>query len=301
MKQLVAKVARNVLPHGLRRVLRSLWGAPRSPQSRADAARARLSFLPPAEPFPPEVADLVPPPELDFVGGAEFVRIGQHFFRLFVEHGRLRPTDRVLDVGCGIGRMALPLLRYLTPPGHYDGFDVVPLGIDWCRDRITPRFPHFRFTLADVRNDMYNPAGGGRASAYRFPYPDRSNDFVFLTSVFTHLLPDDMENYLQESARVLDTGGRLFATFFLINPESDRLIRAGKGFRPLVHDNGRCRYESEQNPEFAVGYEESLIRARLRELGLRLHEPIGYGKWCGRKKFLSTQDVVIATKVRHVS
>jgi SAM-dependent methyltransferase len=280
-----------------RRAIRSLWGAAAPPPSVADAARALLGFLPTAEPLPPGVADLVPPPELDFVGGFEFVRIGQHFFRLFVEHGGLRPADRVLDAGCGIGRMAIPLLTYLTPPGRYDGFDVVPLGIDWCRERIAPRFPHFRFALADVRNDAYNPAGAIPAREYRFPYADGSFDFVLLASVFTHLLPDDMENYLRECARVLDVGGRLFATFFLINPESNRLTRAGRGFLRLAHDNGRCRYESEQTPEFAVGYDERVVRTLARDAGLRVHEPIGYGSWCGRTAFLSVQDVVIATKV----
>jgi SAM-dependent methyltransferase len=252
---------------------------------------------PPGGSLPPEIADLVPPPEMDFVGGVEFVWVGRHCFELFVTHGGLRPTDRVLDVGCGIGRMALPMLHYLVPPGSYHGFDVVPLGIDWCREKIAPRFPHFHFALADVRNDLYNPGGTTPAREYRFPYPDRSFDFVFLTSVFTHLMPDDMENYFRESARVLDVGGRLFATFFLITPESDALIRAGKGERPLVHDNGRCRYESEKDPVFAVGYDEGVVRALARDAGLRVDEPIRYGSWCGRAEYLSMQDVVIATRI----
>ena len=38
-------------------------------------------------------------------------------------HG-LKPEHRVLDIGCGVGRVALPLTRYLTS-GTYDGFDIV--------------------------------------------------------------------------------------------------------------------------------------------------------------------------------
>lgn len=285
----------------------------------ADRAEVRVCFAGTGEPVPngvftvdapsgrgdpapddllPGVADLVPPAELDFVGGVDFVRVGRHFFDLFVGRGGLRPTDRVLDVGCGIGRMAIPLTDYLTPPGRYDGFDVVPAGIDWCWRKITPRFPHFRFALADVRNDLYNPVGGAPASEYRFPYPDGSFDFVFLTSVFTHLMPADLDNYLRECARVLDAGGRLFGTFFLLNPESERLIAAGQSTRPFARAAAGCRYESDEHPEFAVGYEEDAVRRRLDALGLRVREPIGYGNWSGRQTdYVSYQDIVVAEKV----
>ena len=46
-----------------------------------------------------------------------------------------RPGERVLDVGCGIGRMARPLAGYLTGDGSYDGFDVNREGIRWCTRR----------------------------------------------------------------------------------------------------------------------------------------------------------------------
>jgi ubiquinone/menaquinone biosynthesis C-methylase UbiE len=48
--------------------------------------------------------------------------------------GRLpmqKPDDRVLDVGCGIGRVALHFARFLGEHGRYDGFDAVRVGVDW--------------------------------------------------------------------------------------------------------------------------------------------------------------------------
>ena len=70
-----------------------------------------------------------------------------------------------LDVGSDIGRMARPMVGYLRPPGAYEGFDVVPEGVEWCRRRYEAH-PHFRFQIADVRNGLYRPDAGeiGRAS-----------------------------------------------------------------------------------------------------------------------------------------
>ena len=44
------------------------------------------------------------------------------------------------------------LTQFLDAPGSYEGLDIVDVGIDWCQRTITPRFPRFRFHLADVFN-----------------------------------------------------------------------------------------------------------------------------------------------------
>ena len=98
------------------------------------------------------------------------------------------------------GRIALALTEYLAPSARYEGFDVVEAGITWCRDEITPRYPNFRFTHVDLYNRSYNPGGRVHAAEMRFPYGDEQFDFVYLTSVFTHMLPADVERYLGEVA-----------------------------------------------------------------------------------------------------
>lgn len=166
------------------------------------------------------IDDMVPPQERNFVGPGDFKTVGREFLSHFLNVAKLQPDERVLDVGCGIGRMAIPLTQYLRPPGSYDGFDVVKAGIEWCRDKITPRYPHFRFRHVSIRNQHYTPDSGIRPTDFRFPYRSRTFDFVFLTSVFTHMLPPDMEHYLDEIVRVLKPTGRCLITMFLLNAES---------------------------------------------------------------------------------
>lgn len=258
-------------------------------RSRRSARRLRHVFDP-----------LMPPDSLMFVGGdsSNFKQMGEKWTRTLIEVGGLKPHDRVLEAGSGVGRMAVPLTRYLTPPGSYDGFEIVREGVEWCRRNVTPRFPHFRFRHADIYNKHYNPGGPLAAADYEFPYPDASFDFVFLTSVFTHMLPADVEHYLAETGRVLAPGGRCLITYFLLNEESLRRMEAGGAApeRTFRHDLGGCRVVNPEAPEAAVAYAEEDVRRMYERVGLEIVEPLLYGGWSGKKDALHGQDIIIARK-----
>lgn len=239
---------------------------------------------------------LMPPKKLVFVGEGDFAKIGGEFLNYFVQLGQLEPHHRVLDIGCGIGRMAIPLTSYLTSAGSYEGFDIVGYGIDWCRKKITPKFPNFRFQVADVYNEAYNPQGRQHASTYKFPFADESFDFVFATSVFTHMFIADTENYLSEIARVLKQDGKSLLTLHLLNAEAQQHIDAQRSIFSFAFQHGGCRVEYENNPGFAVAYQEKVVRDFHQQHGMRIVEPIRYGSWCGRDNGLSHQDLVLASK-----
>jgi hypothetical protein len=80
----------------------------------------------------------------------DFKVTGRDQLEFCCELAELKRTDRVLDIACGCGRFAIPLTRYLNKQGSYEGFDVVPPVIEWCRDHIQTKNPRFRFTIADV-------------------------------------------------------------------------------------------------------------------------------------------------------
>jgi SAM-dependent methyltransferase len=190
----------------------------------------------------------------------------------------LRPEHRVLDIGCGIGNLAIGLRDYLR--GGYDGVDIHPEAVTWCQRAITPRYPSFRFHRADVASGAYNPTGRTAASAYRFPFPDRSFDFIFLASVFTHMMPDEVKHYIHELSRLLAPGGTCIASFFLLNDETRAGVAAGESFMTFAadHPSGVCRLHDALVPEAAVAFEETFVRQLHEDAGLRIRD-VRRGRW----------------------
>jgi SAM-dependent methyltransferase len=235
----------------------------------------------------------IPPRRLQsLAGNSDFRATGEEFGRHLTDLAALSPSDRVLDIGCSAGRIARVLARDLRPPGSYDGFDVVPEAISWCRRHYRDTGARFRFVHADLGNTMYNPAGATSAAEYRFPYPDGAFDLVVATSVFTHLLTDAADHYLAEAARVLATGGRLFATWFLIGGE-----RPAGTMHPTIDFTGGAGPAAVLDvslPEAGVAYDATWVRGRLAAHGLRLCQ-IAWGSWSGGRG-RSSQDIVLAQR-----
>ncbi len=217
----------------------------------------------------------------------------------FMNHLRLiaalQPYERILDIGCGCGQMALHLKDHLNENGSYAGVDIHRPSIDWCQKKIANRRRNFKFVHIDVRNLTYNPAGIHPAETYRLPYEDGSFDVVLLKSVFTHMRPAEVSNYLREAARLLNANGRCLATFFLLNDAQAALAKEGANTLPFDYGEGVWRYRYEHSPESAVAYDESFIRQLLEQHGLALKDS-RYGSWSGRKDGLSYQDLLLIRK-----
>lgn len=234
---------------------------------------------------------LTPPRRMSgYVGGGDFRATGEEFLGHFRELGGLRPSDRVLEIGCGIGRMARVLAGVLAPPGSYDGFDVVASGIAWCQERYRDTAAPFRFRHADLRNSAYNPGGALDPAGYRFPYDDGAFDLVIATSLFTHLLPGAAEHYLSEAARVLVPGGRLFCTWLLFSAQRP----PPPAFRSLDDSDPAVLVADPAVPEDAVAYDEGWLTEWLPGRGLSLRM-VAHGTWSGRQG-RSFQDLVVADR-----
>jgi SAM-dependent methyltransferase len=223
---------------------------------------------------------------------SDFRSTGRTSVEFLVAQCRLRPDSRVLDVGCGVGRLAVALSGFLSAAGRYEGFDVVPAQIEWCQRHVAARFPNFQFQLADVRNDAYNPGGHVRAADYVFPYDRASFDIVIVASVFTHLLSPDLAQYVSEVARVLEKGGRCLASFYLLNDRTRRGIAAGTSVFRFTRPIGDCYVHDEASAECAVAHDEASVRALFDRCGLTL-DTCHYGAWSTAGT--QSQDLVIAT------
>ncbi len=112
------------------------------------------------------------------------------------------------------------------------------------------------------------------------------------------MLPNEVRNYLSEIGRLLRPQGRCLITFFLLNAESKNLIEKKLSSLDFRYDLGTCWTTDKLVPEAAIAYEEAFVRAALENCRLTLAEPIHYGAWCGRKEFLSYQDIVVGVKRR---
>lgn len=231
-----------------------------------------------------------------FVGDGDYRAIGGEFLRHFVRLGGLAPGEGVFEIGCGIGRMALPLRRYLSADGRYHGMDVVAHGIEWCRTEIAALDPRFRFSHHDLYHPLYNPSGRETATKARLPAEDDSIDFLVATSVFTHLSRPVFERYIDEAARVLAPGGRFFATFFLINPASRAAAAEGRTRYPFDLDEPGPLFRPRDDLLLSsVAADETWLLERCSSAGLALHIPIQHGFWPSEDpaRGVSYQDVCV--------
>lgn len=241
---------------------------------------------------------LVPPEELvdqQNIGQGSFKRIGEEMIGAIIRRGYLTPTDRILDVGSGLGRLARPLTSYLAKPGEYHGMEISKDSVDWCKAKYA-RHPNFRFQWIDVWSKLYNPQGAVQATNFTFPYEAAFFDFVLLASVFTHMCLEDTDHYLSEVARVLRPGGKCFITYFLISPDVkdqfEKHIREGTWFRI----KGGAIQDREV-PEKVVALREDAIKEIYQKYGLNI-ETVAYGTWCARtiKPLFGYQDDIWAIK-----
>jgi SAM-dependent methyltransferase len=227
-------------------------------------------------------------------GDGGFFDVGLHFLQLFLDRCGLGRDHAVLETGCGAGRIAIPLSYYLSDRGSYDGFDIMPEGIDFCRRTVSVRRPNFRFQLADIYSRFYNPTGQQRPHEYVFPHPDKKFDLVYSTSLFTHLKPEAMRQYLYESKRVLKKGGTMLHTIFILDEFA--LDRVRKGETPFAFQQQQEGWYTTNPtfPEDAIAITEQQVRALIADVGLEAF--VEKGTWAGRENGLTGQDAVILRK-----
>ena len=237
-------------------------------------------------------ADL-PPLRLRFVGDGDFRAVGEHLLELTKTRGLLGPSSRVLDIGCGSGRLAIPLTKYLVS-GEYEGFDVVNAAIRWCTRHVTKRHANFHFKHVSLKNSDYS-FRGEKAANFVFPYRESRFDCVVAYSLFTHLTWEEMRNYIRQSYRVLSPGGRLIGTFFMLNQASEAAQRENPDVLQFRYGEGPVRFVQRENPAFAVAVREDALVAFLRDCGF---EPVSVdpGCWYGQQKTVTFQDLVVCRK-----
>jgi ubiquinone/menaquinone biosynthesis C-methylase UbiE len=193
--------------------------------------------LPPhAAPARADEALAVPPEELWL--GYDYLAHGEAHVRTMLEIAAAsgyapRPGDRILDLGCGSGRM-IRHLRPLADACEIWGADISAPHIAWCRQHLSPPF-HFVTTT----------------KVPHLPFEDRSFAFIYCGSLFTHI--DDMADaWLLELHRVLRPDGRLYLTIH--DEETMRLFENREySHAAIVREiSATATYKAARNRDFGM-------------------------------------------------
>jgi SAM-dependent methyltransferase len=173
-------------------------------------------------------------------------------------------SSTILDIGSGCGRWAHWLRDYnfrgRTFTGTYIGIDIDAEAIAWCEKNFDAE--HFRFHHSSDASVSYNQEGGKNAH-YRVPEPDGTVDLVVSNSLLTHVLEGELENYINESYRLLKSGGAIMHSHFNLDyPPATYGTR-----HTFQHSIGNARVESLEQPEAAVAYRTEYLFKVCRAAG----------------------------------
>jgi SAM-dependent methyltransferase len=169
--------------------------------------------------------------------------------------------ERVLDFGCGCGRIARQLIQQRPRPQRYLGIDLHRGMIEWCRANLAPAADGFEFVHHDVVQPSFNP-GAEKPATLPFPAEDHAFTLIEATSVFTHLTQSAAVHYLSEVARVLEPGGFLHATWFLFRKDE----------YPMLTEVQNALYTNEYDLSSAVIFDRDWVRSTAAEAGLTIVE-----------------------------
>jgi SAM-dependent methyltransferase len=176
-------------------------------------------------------------------GDDEYVNSAVEQLRTLQQYQKTSSATRVFDFGCGQGRLAIGLLLEYPELGGYLGIDTDKLAVKWCQRWIHRYHDNFSFRHVDAHNELYNPTAFGRPE---LPVVLSSFDLAMASSVFTHMLSDDVRFYLRQINHALKMGGVLYLTAFIekdVPPQEENpLGYLGKESTLPLH---RVRYEQD--------------------------------------------------------
>jgi SAM-dependent methyltransferase len=137
------------------------------------------------------------------------------FFKEIASRLRISRDAAVLDLGCGCGRMAIPFIDFLRQ-GRFYGCDVWDEGIRWCNENLTSAGNAEFFVQPAPNNYYFADFDGSKKNNFRLDWlADGALDASYAISVFTHLIQEDVADYLGEIARGTKVGGLGYFTFFI--------------------------------------------------------------------------------------
>lgn len=148
----------------------------------------------------------------------------------------VQPGEKVLDVGCGTGTLAIEVQQRVGSTGRAFGIDPGAQQIARARSKAARRNLPIDFQIGVIEH---------------LPFPDGTFDVV-LSTIMTHHLGDGLKRQgLAEIARILKPGGRLVIADFKRSEErQSQPVRFGsvRDLPGFVRDAGFAQVETEDMP-----------------------------------------------------
>jgi SAM-dependent methyltransferase len=183
-----------------------------------------------------------------------------------VEQG-LRPEHYVLDVGCGPLRAGVHFIGYLDA-GHYAGIDKRGDTLERARDIELPRYG----LAKKSPNLLVN-------GAFEFSKLGMTFDYAIAQSVFTHLPVNNIVRCLVEMSKVLNPGGRFYATIYE-NPNGKQFLGEIQQSERVVSYPDRDKYH----------YDLDTLRCAAQGTGLMMSYSGDWGHPDNQKMVVFSRD-----------
>jgi len=241
----------------------------------------------------------------DWVGGADPEAVGEACRGILDRYLAINANSRVLDFGCGVGRVLLSVLKHKPEVSLVTGFDIMPQVIRFCETHIASAFPRTKFELIQGNNDHYNQfiaaAGANTAKSHALLQVEYAAAFteIYAFSVFTHVEKADFRSLLVLLSNLLVPGGTLLFTAFLLTPYSRHAIQQGTTMFPLAgavtEEQGKILIGNTADRLGFIAFDLMLMQQMVFEAGLIITH-VEHGSWADAQFSASLQDVIVCRR-----
>jgi hypothetical protein len=108
------------------------------------------------------------------------------------------------------------------------------------------------------------------------------------------MISDEFDHYISEFSRVLKRNGVIYASYYLLNEDSENGIKNNTACLNFRFKVGDCYTFDEENPEEGIAQKELHVKEIYNCFDLEIIEPVYYSNWFRTGEF--TQDFIIARK-----
>jgi len=242
-----------------------------------------------------------------WVGGLDPEAIGDTCMGTLDRYVAINAHSKLLDFGCGVGRVLVSVLKQKPAVGHITGFDILPQVIGFCDAHIASAFPQTSFELIQGSNQHYERylamAGDNAPKSHALLRSEHGSAFTaaYAFSVFTHVEIADFRALLTLLAALLERGGTLLFTAFLLTPYSRQAIQDGNTWFSFPDSTTEAQGDvfvgnSADRLGF-IAFDLRLVQQMVFEAGLVVTH-VEHGSWAGGNVYFSpsVQDVVVCRR-----